>query len=177
VEFFIYNSNVIPFPSFPSINSLSCPPSPFFYEGFPCFPTQPPTSSCLPALTFLYMGGGAEGALRQGCPALAESRVSPPIGAQKGHPLLHMQLEPWICPCVLFGWWFSLWEHWVIRIVVFLGLQTPSAPSVLSLTPPICTPFSFQCLVLSICLCICHVLAVPLRRYLYQAPVNLHFLA
>jgi hypothetical protein len=23
-----------------------------------------------------------------------------------------MQLEPWIPPCVLFDWWFSLWELW-----------------------------------------------------------------
>jgi hypothetical protein len=27
-----------------------------------------------------------------------------------GHPLLHMRLEPWLGPCVLFGWWFSPWE-------------------------------------------------------------------
>ena len=31
-------------------------------------------------------------------------RVSPPIDAQQGHPLLHMRLEPWVPPCVLFGW-------------------------------------------------------------------------
>jgi hypothetical protein len=28
------------------------------------------------------------------------------------HPLLHMHLEPWISPCVLFGWWFSPWKFW-----------------------------------------------------------------
>jgi len=29
-------------------------------------------------------------------PTLARPRVSPSIGAQQGHPLLHMQLEPWV---------------------------------------------------------------------------------
>jgi hypothetical protein len=37
-------------------------------------------------------------------------RASPPIDTQQGHPPLHMQLEPWVAPCVLFGWWFSPWE-------------------------------------------------------------------
>jgi hypothetical protein len=37
-------------------------------------------------------------------------RTSPPIDTQLGHPLLHMQLEPWVPPCVLFGWWFRPWE-------------------------------------------------------------------
>ena len=33
-----------------------------------------------------------------------------------------MCLEPWIPPCVLFGWWFSPWELWVVWLVdiVFL---------------------------------------------------------
>jgi hypothetical protein len=33
-----------------------------------------------------------------------------PIDVQQGYPLLHMQLEPWVPPCVPFGWWFSPWE-------------------------------------------------------------------
>jgi hypothetical protein len=45
--------------------------------------------------------------------------------------LLHMWLEPWVPPCVLFGWWFSPWELWRVWLVnvVFLpmGLQTSSA--------------------------------------------------
>lgn len=40
-------------------------------------------------------------------------------------------------------WWFSLWELWEIWLVDILvlpkGLQTPSAPSVLSITPPLVT--------------------------------------
>ena len=42
--------------------------------------------------------------------AFTGTRASPPIDAQQGHPLLHMQLEPWVPPCVLFAWWFSPWE-------------------------------------------------------------------
>jgi len=113
--------------------------------------------------------------------AFTGPRSSPPIDAQQCHPLLHMQLEPWVAPCVLFGWWFSPWELqgvWFIDIVVLpMGLKTPSVTSVFSLTPPLGTPFSVQWLAVSICLCICQALAEPLRRQLYQAPVSMHFLA
>jgi hypothetical protein len=48
-----------------------------------------------------------------------------------------------IPPCVLFGWWFSPWELWrysFVHIAVSpMGLQAPSAPSVLSLAPPLGT--------------------------------------
>jgi hypothetical protein len=76
-------------------------------------------------------------------------------------------------PC----WWLSPWK---VKIGVGVGegtlvgfvllpmvLQTPSAPSVLSLTPPLGTPHSVQWLAASICLCICQ---------LYQTPVSMHFL-
>ena len=39
-------------------------------------------------------------------------RASPSIDARLGHPLLHMWLEPWGPPYVLFDWWFRLWEFW-----------------------------------------------------------------
>jgi hypothetical protein len=56
-----------------------------------------------------------------------------------GHPLLHMHLEPWVPPCFFFGWWFSprkLWGYWLVHIITPpMGLQTPSAPSILSLAP------------------------------------------
>jgi len=58
-----------------------------------------------------------------------------------------------------------------------LGLQTHSAPSILSLTPPLGTSFSVQWLAASIHLCVCQALAKPLRGQLYQAPVSIHFLA
>jgi hypothetical protein len=80
-----------------------------------------------------------------------------------------MQLEPWLPPCVLSGWWFIPWElwgwgwYWLVDIVVLpIGLQTPSAPSVLYLTPPLGTPWMAG----SICLCICQALAEPLKRQL-----------
>jgi hypothetical protein len=42
---------------------------------------------------------------------------------------------------ILFGWWFSpweLWKVWLVDIVVLpMRLQTPSAPSVLALIPPL----------------------------------------
>jgi hypothetical protein len=68
-------------------------------------------------------------------------RVSPLIDVPQGHPLLHKQLEPWVSPHVFFGWWFSPWElwgYWLVHIVVPpMGMQTPSAPWVLSLAPPL----------------------------------------
>jgi hypothetical protein len=95
----------------------------------------------------------------------------------------------YICGCthvslyvyVLCGWWFSPWELcgvWFCDIVVLLmRLQSPSAPSVLSLTPPLETTYSAQWLAVSIHLCVCQTLTKPLRRHLCQAPVSMHFLA
>jgi hypothetical protein len=47
-------------------------------------------------------------------------------------------------------------------------LQTPSAPSGLSLTPSLGTLWSVQWLAASICLCICQALAEALRRLIYK---------
>ena len=108
-------------------------------------------------------------------------RASPPIDDRLGHPLLHMKLEPQVPPCVFFDWWFSpkeLWGYWLVHIVVPpMGLQTPSAPWVLSLAPSLGTLCSIQWMAVSIHFCICQALAEPLRRQLYQAPVSKHFLA
>jgi len=75
--------------------------------------------------------------------AFTAPRASPPLDAWQGHPLQHMLLKQWVSPCIFFGWWFGLWELcgvWLVDIVVCsMGLQTPSAPSVLSLTPPLWT--------------------------------------
>ena len=106
-----------PFPSFPSGNPLSHPLS------YPPTHTSPPWHS--PTL---------------GHQAFTEPRLSPPIDIKQGHPLLHMCLEPWVPPCVLFGWCFSPWELWGVWLVDIavlpMGMQTLSAPSVRSLTPP-----------------------------------------
>jgi hypothetical protein len=90
--FFIYISNVISFPGFLSENFLSLPPCP----GSPTHPF--PLHG---ADIHLYFTG-----------AFTEPRASPSIDKPQGHALLHMQLEPWVPPCVLFGWWFSPRELW-----------------------------------------------------------------
>ena len=58
-----------------------------------------------------------------------------------------------------------------------MGFQSPSAPPVLPLAPPLGSPGSVRWLAVSICICISQVLAEPLRGQLYQAPVSKHFLA
>ena len=58
-----------------------------------------------------------------------------------------------------------------------MGLQTPSAPSILSLPPPLGTLCSVQWMAVSIHFCISQTLAEPHRRQLYQAPVNKILLA
>jgi hypothetical protein len=127
--FFIYISNVIPFPGLPSENSIP-------HRPFPCSPPYPVLLLC-PGIPLNW-------GMHQ---AFTWPRVSPPTDVQQGHPLLHMQLEPWIPTCVHFGWWFSPWElwgNWLVHIVPPMGLQTPSAPWVLSLPPPLRTPYSVQ---------------------------------
>jgi hypothetical protein len=92
-----------------------------------------------------------------------------------------MQLEPWVSPCILFGGWFSPWElwgYWLGHIVIpLIGLQTPSAPYILSLVPPLGTLCSVQSLAESIHLWIFQALVEPVRQQLYQAPVSKHLLA
>jgi hypothetical protein len=100
-----------------------------------CFPFhKPPLPAPLPLLTNLPTPTFWS---RQ--QAFRGPRASPPIEDRQGHPLLHMLLEPWVPPCVLFGFWFSPWElwgYWMVHIVVPpMGLQTPSAPWILSLIP------------------------------------------
>jgi hypothetical protein len=64
----------------------------------------------------------------------------------------------------------------LVYIVLPMGLETPLAPWVLSLAPPLETLCSVQWLAESFDLCICQALAEPLRRQLYQAPVSKHLL-
>jgi hypothetical protein len=108
-------------------------------------------------------------------------RASPPIDDRLGHPLLHMQLEPRVPPCVFFDWWFSpreLWEYWLGHIVVPpMGLQTHSAPWALSLVSSLETLCYVQWMTVSIHFCICQSLAEPFRRQLYQGPVSKLLLA
>jgi hypothetical protein len=79
-------------------------------------------------------------------------------------------------PSMCFLWWFNpreLWGYWLVHIVVpSMGLQTPSAPWVLSRAPSLGTLCSVQWMAVSIYFCICQAIAEPLRRRLYQAPVS-----
>jgi len=120
---FIYISNVLSFPGFPQPINLPIPSAtPCIYEG------APPPIYPLPLLSLTWHS-----------PTLGHE---PPLllMPNKTHPLLYTWLESWVPPCVLFGWWFcpwELWDIWLVDIVVLpMGLQTPSATSVPSLTPP-----------------------------------------
>jgi hypothetical protein len=63
--------------------------------------------------------------------------------------------------------------YWLVHIVVPpRGLQTPSAPWVLSLAPSCAMSNGY----VSIYFCICQAVAEPFRRQFYQAPVNKLFL-
>jgi hypothetical protein len=42
----------------------------------------------------------------------ARPRAFPPIDGWLDHPLLHMQLETWVPPCVFFDWWFNSRAPW-----------------------------------------------------------------
>jgi hypothetical protein len=163
------------------------------YLHFKCYPlTQFPLWNPLPHPLPLLLWGCSPSHLPTptsspcysptlGHRAFTGPRASPPIDVWQGHPLLHMQLESWVPPCILFGWWFSPWElwgYWLVHIVVpSMGLQTPLALSVLSITSPLGTPCSVQWLAVNICLCTCQALAEPFRRQLYQVPVSKHLLA
>jgi hypothetical protein len=142
-------------------------PNPFLLLLWGCTPTYPSTSASLPSHSPIL-----------GHWAFIGPRASSPFDAQQDYHLLHMWLEPWVPPCVLLGRWVRPWELWLVDIVVLpMGLQTPSAPSVLSLNPPLGTRWSVQWWAASIHLCICHALAESLRRQLYQALVSMYFLA
>ena len=58
-----------------------------------------------------------------------------------------------------------------------MGLQTISAPWVLSLSPSLETLCLIQWMIVSIHFCICQALAEPLSRQTYQAPVSRLLLA
>jgi hypothetical protein len=160
----------------------------FLYLHFKCYPLswfplrKPPTSSPLPLLTnSLTPASWSWHFPTLGHRAFPGPRAFPPIDDLLGHPLLHLQLEPWVPPYVFFDWWFSprdLWGYWSVHIVVPpMGLQTPSTPWVLSLAPSLGILWFDQGMTVSIHFCICQALAEPLRRQLYQAPVSKHLLA
>ena len=142
--FFIYISNVIPFPSFPSENPLFTLPPP---------PASQPTHSHSWSWHSPILGHRAFIGLK----------ASPPINDLLGHPLLHIQLEPQVPLCVFFDWWYSSKELWWYSLVHIdvppMGLQTTSVPLVLSLAPSLGTLCFVQWMFMNIQFCICQALA------------------
>ena len=114
----IYISNISPFLSFPSRNFLSHPPFPASMRVL----SHLPTHSCLPVFTFPYSGASSlhrtKDFFSHRCPT-RPSYATFVVGAMG----------------VAFGWWVSLWDVWWVWlfdiVVLPMGLQTTSAPSVL----------------------------------------------
>jgi len=69
-------------------------------------PISPPPASMrmFPSHPGISLHWGKEPSWNQG--------ASLPINARTCHPLLCMWREPWVPPCILFGWWFCSWELW-----------------------------------------------------------------
>ena len=71
---------------------------------------------------------------------------SPPIDLKQDHPLLLCIWGPGSLH-IYSGWWFSPQEFWavqVVDIVLLMGLEFPSAPSVFPLALPLGSPGSVQ---------------------------------
>ena len=164
--FFIYISNVFPFPGLPFGNSLSYPPSPCFYEGAPW--AACPLLSSLPGIPLHW---DIEHPQTQGplLPLMFNKAILCHICCWSHRSIHRYSLVGGPVPGSSRG------SGWLILLLPLWGCNPPSAPSVPSPTPPLGTPSSVQWLTASICLCICQVLAVPLRRQLYQASVSKHF--
>ena len=90
--YFLYLQFSPLFTCLPSRNPLSHPPSPCLYKGAP-----PPTHSLQPWHSPTLGHRIATG-----------PRTTPPTNVQQGYPLPYMRKEPWVPPCVLFGWWSSV---------------------------------------------------------------------
>jgi hypothetical protein len=156
---FIYIPKVIPFPDFPQ------KPPPASIKV--CL--YPPTHFHFSALSFPYTRvsslHGTKGLFSHWCltrPSSATYMAQAMVHSMSTHSLVG-GLDPGSSGC-----WYSCSTY---------GIANPSVPSVLTLTLPLGTPILVQWLAASPCLCPCQVLAEPLRRQLYQAPVSMHFLA
>jgi hypothetical protein len=76
------------------------------------------------------------------CWGIKPSQIQgPPLPLMPDKQSSATHLEPWAPSCVLFGWWFSpleLWVVWLVDIVVFpVGLQTSFSSFSLTLTSPL----------------------------------------
>jgi hypothetical protein len=146
VILFIYISNVIPFPVSPPQNPYPIPPPCWFYEGAP--PPTCPLPLHHPSIPLPWV-------------------IVPP--QDQGVPLPLMPEKAILC-------YICSWSHrsfhvcysvgglapgssgggvWLVDIVVLpMGLQTPSAPSVPPLNSPLGSPSSIQWLATCIHICI-----------------------
>jgi hypothetical protein len=95
--------------------------------------THPPTHSSLPALAFPYTG--ALNTLRP--------KAAPPTDVLQGHPLPYMWPAEAMGPYMCILWLvvqspeaLGVGECGLLTLATSIGLQTPSAPSVPSSTPP-----------------------------------------
>jgi hypothetical protein len=159
--------HVTPFPSFPSANPHPIPPSSSFYEGVP--PSTYPLPLPDPGIP-LHWGIEPSQEQRPLLPVMPYKAILNYI-CSWSHGSLHVySLDGGLVPRSPAG-------VWLVGIVVLpMGLQTPSAPSVLPLTPPVGSLCSVRRLAASIQICICQALVEPLGRELYQALVSKHFL-
>jgi hypothetical protein len=128
---FVYISNDISFPGYPSTTT----PNPSALSSLPFASmkvlTQPPIHALLPHCSSIPLSWSIKPPQDQ-VPSL-------PLKSDKAILSYIYVSEPWVPPCTLLGWCFSLWEHWVVRpadIVLPMGLQSPSAPPVLTPAPP-----------------------------------------
>ena len=168
---FIYISNVISFPGFPSGNPLSHPPSPCFYEGASP-PIHPPTHSHLPTLALPY------------------TKASSSLTRNKGHSSHWCPARPSTATYVAGAVGPSMCTLWLViqspgsfrwSVLFNCCAHPPHGPAKpLSFFSPFSNSSirdlrSVQWVAVSICLCICQPLADTLRRQPYQAPVNKHF--
>jgi hypothetical protein len=160
---FIYISNVIPFPRFPSRNPLFNPPS--------SYTTHSPTTTSLPwySPAVGHWDSQDQGSL---LPLIYGKAILCYICCWS-HGSLHVYslvsgLVPWSTA--------GGGRVWLVDFVLLPMGCTPLQFLQSFLTPPLGNPCSVQWLAASIYLCICHILAESLRRQLYQAPVSKHFL-
>jgi hypothetical protein len=135
------------------------------------FPLRnPPTTSSLPVLT----NSPTPVSLSWYSPTLGHwdftrPRASPLADVPQDHPLLHKYVwsHGFLHVYTLVGGLVpgSSRGYWLVYIVVLpMGLQTPSAPWVLSLASPLGILCFVQWMAVSIHFCICQALAEPLKR-------------
>jgi hypothetical protein len=168
IDYFIYLHFKCCSPSQFLLHKPPFQPSPCFYEG-----TPPPTHPLLPYCPSIPLHWGIDSLQDQEPPIPLMPDANLCHTCSWSHESLHVY-------SLVGGLVTGSSEGggvWLVDIVVLpMGLQFPSAPSVFSLTPVLGYPCSVR-LAVSIHICIGQVLAEPLREQPYHAPVSKHFLA